>query len=270
MTSDSPVPAADQDRPPDSKPAAPGSAIEKEQLRLVRAAADLLAKQAESQPTHQLGLLGQNSITDAPAAPFEIKPGHVSSYTALPVKLRNLPAHSGYPWRVELHGLPRTAEPIGLDILGDVVIGRGSLGVESADIDLDPYGAFELGVSRRHAMLRPSTNALYIIDLDSTNGTLHNALRLGSGITRALSNNDTVTLGRLSFMIRIIDGPGLKKQEEASRGETAEPPASAAGGGGSPQVQAPPPPQPGSVNSAPPEAGSASPPVPPADPRSQG
>lgn len=117
-------------------------------------------------------------------------------------------------WRVELVGLAPAVEPLGLEIVGDTVIGRGRVGTEPADLDLDVYGALEKGVSRRHGMFRPTTNHLYIIDLGSTNGTLHNGIPLGPGVARALKHNDTITLGRFSFTIKIIDGPFIHKTPE--------------------------------------------------------
>src|SRR5205814_9033262 len=130
------------------------------------------------------------AATDGNQLPFGTKVGAASIYSEVPAKAANQPTKPENRWRVELHGLSREHGPLGLDILGDVVLGRGLSGDEVPDLDMKPFGAFELGVSRRHAMLRPSRNALYLIDLNSTNGTWHNALRVGSGITRALAHND--------------------------------------------------------------------------------
>ena len=116
---------------------------------------------------------------------------------------------------------------MGVDIVGDMVIGRGAGGPKSPDLDLDTYGAVEHGVSRRHALLRPTRNRLYIIDLDSTNGTMLNAAPLGGGVARSLQDNDSLTLGNFTFTLKIIDGPGLQKETgEAKaglpRGSTAK------------------------------------------------
>src|SRR6185436_11087758 len=107
---------------------------------------------------------------------------------------------------------------------------------------MDLFGGLEQGVSRRHALLRPTANHLYIIDLGSTNGTLHNGLPLGPGIARSLKNSDTVTLGRLSFTIRIIDGPGLHRAptapaaDEHEEGDTTRPLTTETGGVAAPYV----------------------------------
>jgi predicted component of type VI protein secretion system len=100
-------------------------------------------------------------------------------------------------------GLPNQPEPMQLELRGDVVLGRGG----DADIDLTPYDAERLGVSRSHAMLRPTASSLFLLDLESTNGTQHNTMPLGPGSARRLEHNDGVALGQLSFVIKIVSGP---------------------------------------------------------------
>lgn len=106
-------------------------------------------------------------------------------------------------WRIELHGLEGATGPLGLDILDDVVLGRGG----QADVDLEPYGGFDRAVSRRHAILRPTRNQLHLIDLGSTNGTFFNGIPLSTYATYSLKHDESVCLGLLSFTIKIIDGP---------------------------------------------------------------
>ena len=138
-------------------------------------------------------------------------------YRKLPLSMSSIELPPQTPrWRIELAGLGQGAAALGLDILGDTVIGRGRVGAQPVDLDLDPYNAIDLGVSRRHALLRPTIDHLYIIDLGSTNGTMHNGLPLGPGITRPLQHNDTVTLGQLSFIIKVIEDP-LSKVHDTGR-----------------------------------------------------
>lgn len=145
-------------------------------------------------------------------------PGSAKWFKRLPVSMSTSELPPETPrWRVELIGLAPTVEPMGLEIVGDTVIGRGRVGTEPADLDLDMYGALEKGVSRRHGLFRPTANHLYIIDLGSTNGTLHNGIPLGPGVARALKHNDTITLGRFSFTIKIVDGPTIRKAAEPER-----------------------------------------------------
>jgi hypothetical protein len=132
------------------------------------------------------------------------KIGAAGEYIPLPWhrRLRGVPP-GACCWRIELHGLVPNDGPVGLDILDDIVIGRGS----EADMDLEPYRGYEHAVSRRHAMLRPTFRQLHLIDLGSTNGTLYNSIPLGRCATYALKSNDIITLGLQSFTIKIVDGP---------------------------------------------------------------
>lgn len=127
------------------------------------------------------------------------------NYIALPVDSeRRHPDH--IRWRVELHGL-EASQVAGLDILGDVVLGCGSDPDRMPDLDLSPYGAYDLGVSRQHAVLKPTPYSLYLMDLRSTNGTQYNGLPMAHGLARSLANNDVICLGKLCLQIKIIDTP---------------------------------------------------------------
>lgn len=167
-------------------------------------------KSAASSATRTTGPL---SSTDAPRDTRRMRrtagaAGSAASFITLPAHTAPSEFPGGSRWRIELHDLGSGSTPLGLEIVGDTVLGRGKTGAAIPDLDLDEYRAFDLGVSRRHALLRPTKNRLYLIDLGSTNGTLLNATPLGQGVARAISDNDTVTLGNLSFTIRVADRPG--------------------------------------------------------------
>jgi len=129
-----------------------------------------------------------------------------SAYTFLTLPA-DMTDRSEVKWRIQLHGLGPNVRPLGLELLGDVVLGRGKAAPDGPDLDLDPYGGIYHGVSRRHAMFRPTRNALYLLDLGSTNGSFYNGIPVISGMARSLSDKDMVSLGALSFQIRIIDRP---------------------------------------------------------------
>ena len=105
-------------------------------------------------------------------------------------------------WRVifELAG-PEHFGMLPLEIVADVVIGRGHMGDNAPELDLNALDAFQLGVSRRHALLRPSPNHLYLIDLGSSNGTLVNGYPLGTGIAQSLAEHTHISLGKLNMNI---------------------------------------------------------------------
>lgn len=193
------------------------SALEKEEERLAKAATH---RQQAHGPTDKLSKEEKDKLPAASGLAFGGDLGSARWYRKVPINIgtAELP-HDTPRWRIELDGLGPGVEPMGLDVIGDTVIGRGRVGTEVSDLDFDLYGALEQGVSRRHAMLRPTSNHLYVIDLGSTNGTMHNGIPLGPGVARALKHNDTLTLGRFSFTIKIIDGPPMRKAPEAARVE---------------------------------------------------
>lgn len=78
----------------------------------------------------------------------------------------------------------------------ECVLGRAA-GEFMPDIDLLPYGALELGVSRRHAKLLRRSATIMVQDLDSVNGTFLNGERLIPQQPRVLRNDDELCLGRL-------------------------------------------------------------------------
>lgn len=180
------------------------TAIQQEQERLRKAAEAKIVAHGHNGTDR---LKDSDSLPEAMRLPFGTQQGTAIIYELLPKKdadSKSVEAH----WKIELHGLTRTGGPLGLNIVGDVVVGRGADGApDDPDLDLEPYGAYQMGVSRRHAMLRPTKNCLYVIDLNSTNGTMYNALRIGSGITRAIAHNDTITLGQLTFTVKIVERP---------------------------------------------------------------
>ena len=65
------------------------------------------------------------------------------------------------------------------------------------DIDLNPYGALDQGVGRRHARIFVQGGQVLIEDLDSINGTLVNGQRVLPFQSRALADGDQITLGRM-------------------------------------------------------------------------
>ncbi|MCZ7539083.1 MAG: FHA domain-containing protein [Anaerolineae bacterium] len=94
------------------------------------------------------------------------------------------------------------AEPLSFVPGEETSLGRRDLsGGESPDIDFAPYDAAELGVSRRHGMIRRGEDTLTLVDLDSTNGTFLNGQRLIPHQPRVLRDGDEIRMGRLVFNI---------------------------------------------------------------------
>lgn len=87
--------------------------------------------------------------------------------------------------KLDVHELP----------VGKYVIGRNEL----ADITLD-----DQHVSKTHAMLQVFSNAIVLLDLNSTNGTLVNSKM---AMKRVLRDNDIISLGR--YRLKLENAPAI-------------------------------------------------------------
>jgi hypothetical protein len=78
------------------------------------------------------------------------------------------------------------------------IIGRGDpVSNFFPDIDLNPYGAIDNGVGRRHARVFVQGGQVLIEDLDSTNGTLLNSQKLAARQPQPLRDGDQIVVGKL-------------------------------------------------------------------------
>jgi hypothetical protein len=82
-----------------------------------------------------------------------------------------------------------------------VVIGR-SVGNEIVNVDLTPYGAQDLGVSRRHARIERVHDTLHVRDLESANGTFLNRTRIMPNTPHVLRNRAVLQLGKLILRVQ--------------------------------------------------------------------
>ena len=79
----------------------------------------------------------------------------------------------------------------------EVILRAGRLG--TLEIVLD-----DSSVSRRHAEVRHVENGWWVRDLDSTNGTYVNGIRLGNS-ERQLHSRDIIQFGKVAMMVEIIE-----------------------------------------------------------------
>lgn len=128
---------------------------------------------------------------------------NAQSFLTLP---RGMNGRAAPHWLVLVDNLGIHA-PIGIEIVSDVVMGIARTGTSAPDLDFAPYGGADHGVSRRHAMLRPSINHLYLIDLASTNGTRLNGLQLEPNRPIPVNHGDLISLGALTFCVKIVATP---------------------------------------------------------------
>jgi ribosomal protein L40E len=69
------------------------------------------------------------------------------------------------------------------------------------DVDLTDHGAWDAGVSRRHARIFKQHGQFFIEDLRSANGTFLNEIRLEPGLSQALQSGDIIKLGVLRLYV---------------------------------------------------------------------
>lgn len=68
-------------------------------------------------------------------------------------------------------------------------------------VDLDPDGGYEAGVSRRHAIISRNDETYYVMDLGSVNGSFLNKQRLGPQVATALKDGDELRLGNVVMKV---------------------------------------------------------------------
>lgn len=71
------------------------------------------------------------------------------------------------------------------------------------DVDLSPFDAFTLGVSRLHAALRIVNHEVVVTDLGSSNGTRVNGQKIVPHVDYPVNHGDIIALGKLKIQIII-------------------------------------------------------------------
>lgn len=190
------------------------SSITEQKMRLVHAVGTRLERMARARPTDILPDDTLIAPTPSHLGSGPLK-GSPDQYLAMPAGAETAAADPSFPhWRVELHTAGPYDIALGMDVYGDVLMGRGTDDEARPDVDLDLFRALEFGVSRRHAILRPTRQALYLIDLGSTNGTRCNGMTLGPGQAHPLQHNDVFSLGNMVFLVKIVQRPEMQTAED--------------------------------------------------------
>ena len=111
------------------------------------------------------------------------------------------------PAMLELHVTGAEA-PLRIAAREYLIVGRRERpGVGEADIDLTPYDAMELGVSRQHVVISVRPEGVTIKDLKSTNGTFLNGFALKPLHAYKLRHGDQLVLGRLGVLVVFVAAP---------------------------------------------------------------
>jgi hypothetical protein len=88
--------------------------------------------------------------------------------------------------------------PISVNLEREVIIGRTAPDSSMhPDVDLTPYNAEDLGVSRLHISMKRLENTVTVTDLNSKNGTHVNGQKLHPHEVRVLRHGDEIRIGRL-------------------------------------------------------------------------
>lgn len=111
----------------------------------------------------------------------------------------NKPTESIVPWVIEFR-IPDSPKPLQIQVKETMIVGRGN-GAGAPHVDLTPHQAYELGVSRRHAIILARKKFLTIRDLHSRNGTYINDLRLMPEQDVPLEHGDYISFGNLQMQI---------------------------------------------------------------------
>ena len=106
----------------------------------------------------------------------------------------------GMQLRLEVEGSP---DPIRFSPKAETIFGRRDPATgDKPDIDLTPFAGYRMGVSRRHAAIRPGDeNSLDLWDLGSSNGTFLNGQRLSAHRPYRLRDGDEIRLGQMVIHI---------------------------------------------------------------------
>ena len=130
------------------------------------------------------------------------------TFRPVPYNADSESAQNAPVWRVHIGLVSNPSIQFGLELNGEVVVGRD---LDSDDVvDLKDYIDDLQGVSRKHLMLRPTITNLYAIDMGSTNGTWRNGRSIGVNNPTPVSNGDILDLGGLQIQVNITDRPNLQ------------------------------------------------------------
>lgn len=123
---------------------------------------------------------------------------------------RSQTARLAQPWRLMLQIGGETQTTVGIEVKEYITLGRNDpVANFYPEVDLTPYGGQDRGVSRRHASIIQDKEhkALYIEDLNSTNGTRINGFALEPRRRYRLRDGDEIELGRVRMVLRFVRSP---------------------------------------------------------------
>lgn len=125
------------------------------------------------------------------------------------------PLDEPLPWVIDFRvvGTPSTIQ---VRVAETMMIGRSDpeTAVEP-DVNLAPYGAHVLGVSRKHAIVRAKNDRLTVMDTGSANGTRLNGFALVPNQEYRLRHGDELTVGQLHLQVMFAFVPVTNTKDTA-------------------------------------------------------
>lgn len=111
------------------------------------------------------------------------------------------------PWRVAFLITQVQVELI-ITLTSALTIGRSDAKSDVApNIDLKPFGAEQLGVSRRHLNIKLDTEGVMVEDLHSVNGTRLNGTRIEPGRAYVVRHGDQLMIGGMELQVQLLINP---------------------------------------------------------------
>jgi hypothetical protein len=111
------------------------------------------------------------------------------------------------PWRISLWIAHKEEAEI-IELVGAMILGRKTRGGSVfPDLDLGPYNAEEMGVSRQHLMLKQDEDRIMVMDMESANGTKLNDEWLTPNQLYPLRHGDELTLGTMTIKVELLMDP---------------------------------------------------------------
>jgi hypothetical protein len=97
---------------------------------------------------------------------------------------------------------PNYSEPFRIEVDSSITIGRADPETQSyPSLDLNPYQASQLGVSRFHAEIKLVSGRFHIKDMGSRNGTKINGTKIQAFTLVPFTKGDEIRLGHFAMIV---------------------------------------------------------------------
>lgn len=91
--------------------------------------------------------------------------------------------------------------PAHVDATGEFILGRKATTTSEMLVDLSPFGAYSMGLSRRHVIIRRAEDGYEVMDLGSVNGTWLSEERLLPHKSYPLPSGSQLRLARMRLFV---------------------------------------------------------------------